>query len=173
MEIVSMNLLMQDPTLPVIWRGPILSGVLKQFYNDVSWGELDYLFLDLPPGTGDMPLTVFQVFPLNGLVVVTNPQELANLVVTKSIRMASEMKIPLIGIIENMTHLKCPGCGEIIEVFGKSRVSENCKSQNVPYLGGIPINPDFARLSDQGSIEDVEMPVAISETFAIIDGKTK
>ncbi len=172
-EVVSMNLLMKDPALPVIWRGPILSGVLKQFYNDVQWGDLDYLFLDLPPGTGDMPLTIFQVFQLNGLVVVTNPQELANLIVTKSIRMATEMEIPLVGIVENMTHLTCPGCGEIIKVFGDSKVEEHCKSQGVPYLGGIPINPEFAKLCDQGKIEDVEMPGAISETFAIMDGKRK
>ncbi|HOO96969.1 MAG TPA: P-loop NTPase [Caldisericia bacterium] len=172
-KLVSMNLLMKDPSLPVIWRGPILSGVIKQFYNDVDWGELDYLFLDLPPGTGDMPLTVFQAYPLNGLVVVTSPQQLANLVVTKSIKMASEMNIPLVGIVENMTHLICPDCGSEIAVFGKSQVEERCKSQGVPYLGGVPIEPIIAESADRGLIENVDIPGAIENVFAIIDGKQK
>lgn len=172
-KVVSMNLLMKDPSNPVIWRGPILSGVLKQFYNDVYWGELDYLFLDLPPGTGDMPLTVMQVYPLDGFVVVTNPQELANIVVTKSMRMARELKIPLVGILENMTHLTCPGCGEVIKVFGDSMVEKNCSEHGVRYLGGVPIDPEFARFCDKGIIEDVDMPRAISDSFAIINGKAE
>jgi Mrp family chromosome partitioning ATPase len=172
-KVVSMNLLMKDPSNPVIWRGPILSGVLKQFYNDVYWGKLDYLFLDLPPGTGDMPLTVMQVYPLDGFVVVTNPQELANLVVTKSMRMANELNVPLVGILENMTHLTCPGCGREIKVFGDSMVEKNCTEHGVRYLGGVPIDPEYAKACDKGVIEDIDMPRAIVDSFAIINGNRK
>ncbi len=171
-KMVSMNLLVPDPTLPVIWRGPVLAGVLRQFYTDVEWGDLDYLIIDLPPGTADVPLTVFQIYPLDGMVVVTSPQELANMVVTKALKMAEEMKIPLVGIIENMTHFTCPD-GKIIEVFGPSRVRERCKQGGAQYLGGIEINPTFAGHADTGTIEDVAMPEAVENLAKIIEGKGK
>ncbi len=169
-EMVSMNLLIPDPTTPVIWRGPVLAGVLRQFYTDVNWGNLDLLFVDLPPGTADVPLTVFQIFPIDGMVVVTSPQELANLVVTKALKMAAEMSIPLVGVVENMTYFVCKD-GEKVEVFGKSRVQERCKEQGVPYLGGMPIDPSYARIADEGAIEDAVMPQAVEDTLKTILGE--
>lgn len=169
-KMVSMNLLVPDPTLPVIWRGPVLAGVLRQFYTDIDWGELDYLIIDLPPGTADIPLTVFQIYPLDGMVVVTSPQELANMVVTKALKMAEEMKIPLVGIVENMTHFTCPD-GKIIEVFGPSRVKERCKQGGVNYVGGIAIDPTYAGHADAGTIEDVLLPEAINALAKTITGK--
>ena len=169
-KMVSMNLLVPDPTLPVIWRGPVLAGVLRQFYSDVDWGELDYLVIDLPPGTADVPLTVFQIYPLDGIVVVTSPQELANMVVTKALKMAEEMKIPLVGIMENMTHFTCKD-GTVVEVFGPSRVRERCKQNGVNYIGGIEINPKYAGHADAGTIEDVELPPAVADLTKTITGK--
>ena len=169
-ELISMNLLLPDANLPVIWRGPVLAGVLKQFYTDVEWGSLDVLFVDLPPGTADVPLTVFQIFPIDGMVVVTSPQELANMVVSKALRMAGEMKIPLVGVVENMTHYTCNN-GEKVEIFGPSRAKERCKEQGVDYLGGIEINPSFAQNADKGLIEDVQIPEAIENTLKKILGE--
>ncbi|NTU61095.1 MAG: Mrp/NBP35 family ATP-binding protein, partial [Caldiserica bacterium] len=159
-----------DPTLPVIWRGPVLAGVLRQFYTDIDWGELDYLVVDLPPGTADIPLTVFQIYPLDGMVVVTSPQELANMVVTKALKMAEEMKIPLVGIVENMTHFTCPD-GTVVEVFGPSRVKERCKQGGVNYVGGIAIDPAFAGHADAGTIEDAQLPEAVNKLAKTITGK--
>ncbi len=169
-EMVSMNLLIPDPTVPVIWRGPILAGVLKQFYTDVEWGPLDFLFVDLPPGTADVPLTVFQMFPLDGMVIVTSPQELANMVVTKALKMAEEMKIPLVGVVENMTYFTCPN-GEKVQIFGPSRVKERCKGQGVPYLAGIPINPAYSVAADAGTIENVDVPEEIANVIKTITGE--
>jgi len=169
-KLVSMNLLVPDPTLPVIWRGPILAGVLKQFYSDVEWGKLDLLLVDLPPGTADVPLTIFQTYPINGMVVVTSPQELANLVVTKSIKMAEEMKVPLVGIVENMTYFTCKD-GDKIEVFGPSHVKQRCESSGIPYLGGLPIDPLFAKAADAGTIEEIHIPDAINNTLTKILGE--
>ncbi|MBP7732709.1 MAG: P-loop NTPase [Caldisericia bacterium] len=169
-KMVSMNLLVPDPTLPVIWRGPVLAGVLRQFYTDIDWGELDYLVVDLPPGTADIPLTVFQIYPLDGMVVVTSPQELANMVVTKALKMAEEMKIPLVGIVENMTHFTCPD-GKMIEIFGPSRVKDRCKQSGVNYVGGIAIDPTYAGHADTGTIEDAQLPDTINTLAKAITGK--
>lgn len=169
-ELVSMNLLLPDANLPVIWRGPVLAGVLRQFYTDVEWGNLDVLFIDLPPGTADVPLTAFQIFPIDGMVVVTSPQELANMVVSKALRMAGEMKIPLVGVVENMTHYTCKD-GEKVEIFGPSRAKERCKEQGVEYLGGIEINPSYAQNADKGLIEDAQVPDAIANTLKKILGE--
>lgn len=169
-KMVSMNLLIPDPTVPVIWRGPILAGVLKQFYTDVDWGPLDFLFVDLPPGTADVPLTVFQIFPLDGMIIVTSPQELANMVVTKALKMAEEMKIPLVGVVENMTYYTCPN-GEKVQIFGPSRVKDRCKEQGVPYLAGIPIKPAYSIAADAGTIENVDIPEEIANVIRTITGE--
>ena len=155
-RIISINMLLEDDTTPVIWRGPVLAGVVKQFWTDVIWGELDYLLVDMPPGTGDVPLTVFQSLPVEGIVVVTSPQSLVNMIVKKAYNMAAQMKIPVIGIIENYSYLECPDCGRKISVFGESRIDEVAKELGVPVLGKMPIRPDYAKLSDEGLFEQIE-----------------
>lgn len=153
-KIMSINLLLPNEDDPVIWRGPILAGAVKQFWTDVAWGRLDYLLVDLPPGTGDVPLTVMQSLPLDGVVVVTSPQELALMVVRKAIKMAGQLNVPVLGMVENMSYLKCPDCGKVINVFGASRAEEVSKAEGTRLLGTLPIDPALAELSDQGQIEE-------------------
>ncbi|NLK09282.1 MAG: Mrp/NBP35 family ATP-binding protein [Firmicutes bacterium] len=155
-RIMSLNLLLEAEDDPVIWRGPLIGGAVKQFWTDVVWGELDYLLIDLPPGTGDSPLTVLQIFPLNGLVMVTSPQELANMVVKKAIGMASKMHIPMLGLVENMSYAFCPHCGEKWELFGPSRGAKTAEEIGIPFLGAIPLDPKLTQLCDQGSVEQYE-----------------
>jgi len=155
-KVISINLLLQKQEDPVIWRGPILSGVVKQFWTDVVWADLDYLFVDLPPGTGDIPLTVMQSLPLNGLIIVTSPQELAVMIVNKAVKMARQMNIPILGLIENMSDVICPNCGEKISLFGISHGEEVAKQFSVPFLGSLSIDPYLAKLCDAGKIEDYE-----------------
>ncbi len=157
-KIMSINLLMPDPEAPVIWRGPVLAGVVKQFWKDVIWGELDYLLVDLPPGTGDVPLTVFQSIPVDGIVIVTSPQELVELIVKKAYNMAATMNIPVLGLVENYSYLVCPDCGKEISVFGKSRIDEVSQKMNVPVLGRIPIEPEIAQRADEGAFAQVMSP---------------
>lgn len=152
-KIISINLLLEQEDSPVIWRGPIISGTVKQFWTDVVWGDLDVLLLDLPPGTGDVPLTIFQSIPLDGLIVVTSPQDLVSLIVKKAYNMANIMNIPIFGIIENMSYLKCPDCGKKIELFGSSHTIEIVKTLGTEFLGQIPIDPELAQFCDQGMIE--------------------
>jgi Mrp family chromosome partitioning ATPase len=152
-RIMSINLLLQNADDPVIWRGPILSGTVKQFWTDVIWGDLDVLFIDMPPGTGDVPLTVFQSIPLDGIIVVTSPQELVSLIVKKACNMAKQMNIPVLGIVENMSYVKCPGCGREIKLFGESSLPETAKSLGVDILGRIPVDPVMAGLVDRGEFE--------------------
>lgn len=157
-KIVSMNLLLDDVAAPVVWRGPVLSGVLQQFWQDVDWGNVDYMFVDMPPGTGDVPLTLYQSLPIDGIVVVTTPQDLVNLIVEKAYNMAKMMDKPIIGVVENMSYLQCPDCGKRIDVFGKSKADEVAAKLGVPVLATIPIDPKIAELVDAGKVEDVTEP---------------
>ena len=154
-KVMSLNLLVPDPEQAVVWRGPVIAGVVKQFWTDVVWGELDYLFVDMPPGTGDVPLTVFQSLPVDGIIVVTSPQDLVALIVKKALNMASLMNIPALGIIENYSYLICPDCGKKISVFGESHLEEAAKQYGVPVAGYMPIDPALAAASDAGTFADV------------------
>ena len=155
-KIMSVNLLLPNESDPVIWRGPVIANVVTQFWTDVAWGELDYLFVDMPPGTGDVPLTVFQSLPVDGIIVVTSPQELVSMIVGKAVRMAEMMDIPVLGLVENMSYLTCPDCGKEIDVFGKSTVADVAKEYGIDVLGRLPIDPKLATACDNGEIEDFE-----------------
>lgn len=155
-KVMSVNLMLKKEDSPVIWRGPIISGVVKQFWTDVIWGDIDYLFIDMPPGTGDVPLTVFQSIPLDGVVIVTSPQDLVSLIVKKAYNMAKSMNKPVLGIVENMSWIKCPDCGREIELFGKSKIDDVAQDLGVPVLGRVPIDPSVAELCDNGEIEKVD-----------------
>ena len=157
-KVMSINLLMPDPEMPVIWRGPVIANMVKQFWTDVIWGELDYLLVDMPPGTGDVPLTVFQSLPVDGIVIVTSPQDLVKMIVKKAYNMAETMKIPVLGVIENYSYLKCPDCGKEIPVFGKSKIDEVAKDMGVLVLGKMPIDPKLTELSDEGEFAKAENP---------------
>lgn len=152
-RIMSINLLLEQDDAPVIWRGPLLAGVVKQFWKDVLWGDLDCLFIDMPPGTGDVPLTVFQSIPLDGIVIVTSPQELVSMIVKKAYNMARQMNIPVLGIVENMSYLKCPDCGKEIKLFGESNLSETARRLGLDILGRVPVDSAMARLADRGEFE--------------------
>jgi Mrp family chromosome partitioning ATPase len=152
-DVMSVNLLLENDTDPVVWRGPVIAGVVKQFWTDVIWKDVDYLFVDMPPGTGDVPLTVFQTIPVNGIVIVTSPQELVSMIVEKAVKMAKMMNIPIIGIIENMSYLECPDCKKKIEVFGKSNIDKVAMEYGIPVLARIPICPDLASVCDKGVVE--------------------
>ncbi len=153
-KVMSINLILEDPTMPVIWRGPIVNSVIRQLYWDVDWGDLHYLLVDLPPGTSDSPLTVFQSLPVDGVIVVSSPQDLASMIVTKAVNMAKKMEAPIIGLVENMSYMQCPGCGERVEVFGDSKGESLSARLGIPYLGGVPLDPKIAELSDKGRIEE-------------------
>ena len=157
-EIMSVNLLLDNEETPVVWRGPIISGVVKQFWTDVIWGDLDYLFVDMPPGTGDVPLTVFQSLPLDGVVIVTSPQDLVQMIVKKAYGMAKQMNIPVLGIVENYSYVKCPDCGKEIKVFGESHIEEIAAELGVPVLGRMPIDMELARAVEQERFYEVTNP---------------
>ncbi|MCI5535045.1 MAG: Mrp/NBP35 family ATP-binding protein, partial [Clostridiales bacterium] len=150
---MSVNSLLENDTDPVVWRGPVIAGTVKQFWTDVLWGDVDYLFVDMPPGTGDVPLTVFQSLPVDGIIVVTSPQELVSMIVTKAVRMAEMMNIPVLGLVENMSYFECPDCGSKLPVFGESKVDEVAAEQGLDVLGKLPINPKLAAACDKGMIE--------------------
>ena len=152
-EIMSVNLLLENESDPVIWRGPVIAGVVKQFWTDVIWNEVDYMMVDMPPGTGDVPLTVFQTIPINGIIIVTTPQELVSLIVEKAVKMAKLMNVPILGIVENMSYAECPDCGKKIQVFGDSHIEEIAKEYGLPVLARIPMNPKLAAACDKGMIE--------------------
>jgi len=158
LKVMSINLFLEQEDEPVVWRGPILTKVIVQFWNDVAWDDLDYLLVDLPPGTGDVPLTVLQAIPVDGIVMVTTPQDLAGMVVGKAINMAKLMKKPVIGLVENMSYLVCPDCGKKIEVFGSSKVQAMGEKFGIKVLGKIPLDPDLVKLADQGQIEQYKVP---------------
>ncbi|MCI8415930.1 MAG: Mrp/NBP35 family ATP-binding protein [Lachnospiraceae bacterium] len=156
--LMSVNLLLPDESSPVIWRGPVIANMVKQFWSDVRWGELDYLLVDMPPGTGDVPLTVFQSLPVNGIVVVTSPQDLVQLIVKKALGMAEMMHIPVLGIVENYSYMVCPDCGKHLSVFGESQVDQVAQEHGLRVLGKMPIEPAFAQASDAGRFDEVQNP---------------
>ena len=157
-KVMSINLLMPDEEAPVIWRGPVISGMVKQFWTDVIWGELDYLLVDMPPGTGDVPLTVFQSLPVDGILIVTSPQELVQMIVKKAYNMAKMMNIPILGVVENYSYLKCPDCGKEIPVFGKSKVDAAAKELGLLVAGKLPLDPQLTELSDAGEFAKAVNP---------------
>lgn len=152
-KLMSINLLLEDVTMPVIWRGPVLAGTVKQFWSDVHWGDVDYMFVDMPPGTGDVPLTVFQSLPLDGLIVVASPQELVSMIVKKAVGMAQMMNIPILGLIENMSYIVCPDCGKKIYLYGEGHTEKAAEEAAVPFLGSLPIDPVLAECCDLGTVE--------------------
>ena len=155
-DIMSINLLLDNDTDPVVWRGPIIAGTVKQFWTDVIWSNVDFMFVDMPPGTGDVPLTVFQSIPLDGIIIVTSPQELVSMIVAKAVNMAKMMNIPILGIVENMSYVSCPDCGKKIAVFGESHIDETAAQFGIPVLAKLPIDPGAAKACDEGRIEDYQ-----------------
>ena len=155
-QIMSINLLLDNNTDPVVWRGPVIAGAVKQFWTDVIWEDVDYLFVDMPPGTGDVPLTVFQSLPVDGIVIVTSPQDLVSMIVSKAVKMAQMMHIPVLGFVENYSYLECPDCGKRLEVFGKSRLDEVAEAFGLPVLARLPIDPKIAENFDNGTMESVD-----------------
>ena len=152
-QIMSINLLLENETDPVVWRGPIIAGTVTQFWSEVIWNDVDFMFVDMPPGTGDVPLTVFQSLPVSGIIIVTSPQELVSMIVTKAVNMAKKMDIPILGIVENYSYLECPDCGKKIPVFGESHLDEVARENGVEILGRIPLNSKLAAAADKGTIE--------------------
>jgi len=155
-EIMSVNLLLDNDTDPVIWRGPVIAGTVKQFWTDVIWSNIDYMFVDMPPGTGDVPLTVFQSIAIDGIVIVTSPQELVGMVVSKAVKMAEKMNIPIIGIVENMSYFKCDACEKEHRIFGESHIEKIAEEHNLKILAKLPMSPEIARACDNGAIENIE-----------------
>jgi len=154
-KVMSLNMLVENETDPVVWRGPVIAGIVKQFWSDVNWSDVDFMFVDMPPGTGDVPLTVFQSLPVDGIIVVSTPQDLVEMIVEKAINMANMMNVPVLGIVENMSYMKCPHCGEAINIFGDSKIESYAASNGIDILGRIPLDPDIAGLCDNGKIEEI------------------
>ena len=152
-KVMSINLLLEEETNPVVWRGPVIAGAIKQFWTDVVWGNVDYMFVDMPPGTGDAPLTVFQSLPLDGILIVTSPQELVSMIVSKAVEMAKMMDVPVLGLVENMSYVQCPDCGKMIPVFGESHIDEVAAKYNLKVLGKLPMEEKLAWACDRGAIE--------------------
>ncbi len=155
-QIMSVNLLLEHEDDPVLWRGPIIAGAVKQFWTDVVWENVDYLFVDMPPGTGDVPLTVFQSLPVDGIVIVTSPQELVSMIVAKAVRMAEMMHVPVIGLVENYSYFRCPDCGKCHQIFGKSHLDETAQTYHLPVLARLPIDPAVAEACDAGRVESLD-----------------
>ena len=153
-EVISLNLMLENETDPVVWRGPVIAGAVKQFWTDVVWNDVDVMYVDMPPGTGDVPLTVFQSLPIDGIIVVTSPQELVSMIVEKAIKMADLMKIPVVGIVENMSYFKCPDCGKEHHIYGESHIDEIAERSGIKAVAKLPIDPALAKMVDSGSIED-------------------
>ena len=162
-QVMSINLLLDNPADPVVWRGPVIAGAVKQFWTDVIWEDVDYLFVDMPPGTGDVPLTVFQSLPVDGIVIVTSPQDLVSMIVSKAVKMANMMRIPVLGFVENYSYLQCPDCGKKIEVFGKSHLDAVAAEFDLPILARLPIDPTVAEAYDNGLMETVN-----TDAFAVV-----
>ena len=155
-ELMSVNFLLEDETMPVLWRGPVISGVVTQFWQDFIWGDIDYMFVDMPPGTGDVALTVFQSLPIDGIIVVTSPQELVGMIVEKAVNMANMMNVPILGLVENMSYYKCDDCGKEHKIFGESHIDEIAKKYNINVVAKLPIKPEIASAADAGTIEKVD-----------------
>ncbi len=154
-SMMSINLLLENENDPVVWRGPVIAGAVKQFWTDVIWKDVDFMFVDMPPGTGDVPLTVFQSLPVDGIIVVASPQDLVSMIVGKAVKMANMMNIPVLGIVENMSYFECPDCKKRINIFGESKIDQTAKEFGIETVERLPINPEFASLSDKGEIEKV------------------
>ncbi|HKL99975.1 MAG TPA: Mrp/NBP35 family ATP-binding protein [Mobilitalea sp.] len=152
-DIMSINLLLDNETDPVVWRGPVIAGTVKQFWSDVIWADVDYMFVDMPPGTGDVPLTVFQSLPVDGIIIVTSPQELVSMIVTKAVKMAEMMNIPILGIVENMSYFKCPDCDSEHQIFGESHIEKIAEENKIPVFAKLPVDPKLAAACDKGMIE--------------------
>ena len=167
-QVMSINLLLDNPADPVVWRGPVIAGAVKQFWTDVIWEDVDYLFVDMPPGTGDVPLTVFQSLPVDGIVIVTSPQDLVAMIVGKAVRMANMMKIPVLGMVENYSYLRCPDCGKEIQVFGKSHIAEVAAEYALPVLAKLPIDPAVAEAFDGGQMETLDVEILNEALDAIL-----
>ena len=155
-KMMSVNLLLDNEETPVVWRGPVISGTVKQFWSEVNWGEVDYMFVDMPPGTGDVPLTVFQSIPLDGIIIATSPQELVSMIVAKAVNMAKSMQVPILGVVENYSYYQCDDCGKKVSIFGESHVEEIAKKYDLDVLAKIPINPEIAKKVDAGEVEEIE-----------------
>ena len=166
-QVMSINLLLDNPADPVVWRGPVIAGAVKQFWTDVIWDDVDYLFVDMPPGTGDVPLTVFQSLPVDGVIIVTSPQDLVSMIVAKAVKMANMMHIPVLGFVENYSYLRCPDCGRKISVFGKSHLDEIAAQFNLPILARLPIDPAVAEAYDNGQMETVNTEALSAAVEAI------
>ena len=167
-QVMSINLLLDNSTDPVVWRGPVIAGAVKQFWTDVIWEDVDYMFVDMPPGTGDVPLTVFQSLPVDGIIIVTSPQDLVSMIVSKAVKMANMMHIPVLGFVENYSYLQCPDCGKRLEVFGKSHLDEVAAEFNLPILARLPIDPKVAEAFDAGLMETVESE-PVSGVISVIE----
>ena len=168
-QIMSINLLLDNPADPVVWRGPVIAGAVKQFWTDVIWEDVDYLFVDMPPGTGDVPLTVFQSLPVDGIIIVTSPQDLVSMIVSKAVKMANMMHIPVLGFVENYAYLQCPDCGKRIEVFGKSHLDKVAADFGLPVLARLPIDPAIAESYDNGLMETVNTDALSGAIQAILE----
>jgi len=155
-RLMSVNFLLEDPAQPVVWRGPVIAGAVKQFWTDVCWGDVDYMYVDMPPGTGDVPLTVFQSLPVDGIIIVTSPQDLVSMIVEKAVNMAKLMNIPILGIIENYSYFVCPDCGKRHNIYGESKVEQTAGEAGIELLAKLPIDPELARLCDSGKLEFME-----------------
>lgn len=155
-SVMSLNLLTQNETDPVVWRGPVIAGTVKQFWTDVIWGDIDYMFIDMPPGTGDVPLTVFQSIPIDGIIIVATPQELVDMIVEKAAKMADLMNIPVLGLAENMSYIKCPDCGKEIRMFGESRIDKAAERRGIKHVAKMPLDPAISALCDKGDIESAD-----------------
>ena len=166
-QVMSINLLLDDPSSPVVWRGPVIAGAVKQFWTDVIWEDVDYMFVDMPPGTGDVPLTVFQSLPVDGIIIVTSPQDLVSMIVSKAVKMANMMQIPVLGFVENYSYLQCPDCGKKISVFGKSHLDEVAAQFALPVLARLPIDPAVAEACDNGMMETVNTDLLADAVEAV------
>ena len=172
-KIMSINLLLPKETDPVVWRGPVVAGAVKQFWTDVCWGDVDYMFVDLPPGTGDVPLTVFQSLPVDGIVIVLSPQELVGMIVEKAVKMAQMMNIPVLGLVENMAYMTCPDCGKRLYPFGEGRTADVAKQYGLPMLAQLPIQPEIAKKCDEGRLMDIQLPEMGKAVDAVLKCKVR
>ena len=168
-DVISSNMLLENETDPVIWRGPVIAGAVKQFWSETLWQDIDYMFVDMPPGTGDVPLTVFQSLPMDGILVVTSPQELVSMIVEKALNMSEMMHVPVLGLIENMSYFECPHCHEKLSIFGKSHVEESAQKYDIPHTAKLPIDPEFAAHCDKGDIEGYEASY-MADTASFLEG---
>jgi Mrp family chromosome partitioning ATPase len=172
-KIMSINLLLENDTDPVVWRGPVIAGTVKQFWTDVIWEDVDCMFVDMPPGTGDVPLTVFQSLPVDGIIIVTSPQELVSMIVEKAVNMAKLMDIPILGVVENMSYAECPTCGEKINIFGESKLQETAKKSGIEALAQIPMKPEIAQKCDAGKVEEVDSSEWLKKAVEAVKGIIK